>query len=91
MTVHSDANYPPVPVAVQRFDGASLFDAKDTCLYSSGRRQLLYEPRAHTKRPVPVRHCSRKEILGLYLVGKIDRSATAAARRLRVLSDTDIV
>jgi hypothetical protein len=43
-------------MAVQRFDGASLFDAKDTCLYSSGRRQLLYEPRANTKRPVAVRH-----------------------------------
>jgi hypothetical protein len=53
MTVHSDANYPPVPVAVQRFGGASLFDAKDTCLSSSGRRQLLYELRAETKRPVP--------------------------------------
>jgi hypothetical protein len=48
MTVHPGANYPPVPMVVQRFDGDSLFDTKDMRLYSSGRRQLLYELIAHT-------------------------------------------
>jgi hypothetical protein len=48
MTIHPGANYPPVPMAVQRFDGDSLFDADDTRLYSSGRRQLLYELTADT-------------------------------------------
>jgi hypothetical protein len=78
-------------MAVQRFDGDSLFDAKDTRLYSSGRRQLLYEPIADTQSLALVRHCSRKEILGLYQLGKIARNATAAARRHSVLSNADIV
>jgi hypothetical protein len=34
MTVHPGTNYPPVPMAVQRFDGDLLFDAKDTRSYS---------------------------------------------------------
>jgi hypothetical protein len=48
MTVHPGANYPPVPMAVQRFDGDSRFDAKDTRLYSGGGHQLLYELTADT-------------------------------------------